>query len=178
MDPQEGGTANNYVYPPDPVNDFDLAGTMSWKSFANITSVGSMIPGPIGMISAGVSAAAYAKAGDRKNACLMAAGIAAAAIGAGAAIKGFQVAKGAYQATKATTAATNLSEKLIFHEALSNGGKTAMKKLDDPKFNALWTKQRYTHTALDGTKTTVHWMQQRFTGRVTQIKIKNIKFGR
>ena len=184
VDPQEGGVENNYVYPPDPVNDFDLDGSAAWKGFAKIaavTSFASMIPGPIGMAAAAVSAASYAAAGDKKNAVLMAVTIAAAGVGAGAAVKGFQVAKSArsaYVAAKATKAATNLNQKLIFHEALANGGRKAMQQLDDPKYRLLWDKRRYTHTALDGTKTTVHWMQQRFTGRISQVKIKYVKFRR
>ena len=33
VDPIEGGTDNNYVYPTDPVNDFDLDGTFSIRKF-------------------------------------------------------------------------------------------------------------------------------------------------
>lgn len=79
--------------PPDPVNDFDLSGEFGLKSFANIASFASIIPGPIGMASAAVSAAAYAAAGDKKNAALMAAGVALAAVGAGAAVKAVQAAR-------------------------------------------------------------------------------------
>ena len=94
-DPVEGGTANAYAYPNDPVNDFDLAGTFGWKAVANIASIGSMIPGPIGMAAAGVAAVSYAAAGDKKQAMIAAAGIAAAAVGAGGAVIAYKAAKSA-----------------------------------------------------------------------------------
>ncbi|QQS69728.1 hypothetical protein IPP75_01125 [Candidatus Saccharibacteria bacterium] len=33
VDPVQGGTANNYVYVNDPVNDYDLGGTIGWKKW-------------------------------------------------------------------------------------------------------------------------------------------------
>ncbi|HEX8182830.1 MAG TPA: RHS repeat-associated core domain-containing protein [Candidatus Saccharimonadales bacterium] len=93
VDQVEGGTPNSYVYPPDPVNDYDLTGQMSMKGIASIASIGSVIPGPIGMASAAVSAAAYAAAGDRKQALIAVATIGAASVGAGAAVKAAQAAK-------------------------------------------------------------------------------------
>jgi len=59
VDPMPGGTPNLYAYPADPVNEFDLDGTFSWKGIANVASWASMVPGPIGMVAAGVSVAAY-----------------------------------------------------------------------------------------------------------------------
>ena len=68
VDPVEGGVENNYVYPPDPVNDFDLEGSWSLKSaikiVTTVASIGSMIPGPIGMACSAVAAVGYAAQGD------------------------------------------------------------------------------------------------------------------
>lgn len=66
VDPQEGGNSNNYTYVSDPVNDFDLDGNwgINWnavknvvKVVTNVASVASVIPGPIGMVAAGVATA-------------------------------------------------------------------------------------------------------------------------
>jgi len=100
VDPQQGGTANAYVYVLDPINDFDLTGNFGLKSFANLAGWASVIPGPAGMI-----AAAYTAAGDRKDAIIACASIAAAAVGAGAAVKAAQVAKDAGMASKLASAA-------------------------------------------------------------------------
>ncbi|MDP3952313.1 RHS repeat-associated core domain-containing protein [Microbacterium sp.] len=91
VDPVDGGSASAYDYcGADPVNCTDLAGTWTFKSImkvvAEVASVASIIPGPIGMAAAGVSAVAYAVTGDFANAALMTAGIALAAAGAGAAV--------------------------------------------------------------------------------------------
>ncbi|MCF4123654.1 DNRLRE domain-containing protein [Antribacter sp. KLBMP9083] len=92
VDPVAGGSANTYDYcNADPVNCIDLAGTAApgWLTgLATIASVAAFIPGPIGMVAAGVSAVAYAASGDTKMALLMTVGIAAAAVGAGGAVVG------------------------------------------------------------------------------------------
>ncbi len=48
VDPIEGGVENNYVYPPDAVNEFDLTETINWKKWAkdrqhNIRNAGKKI---------------------------------------------------------------------------------------------------------------------------------------
>jgi RHS repeat-associated protein len=80
VDPQEGGNENNYSYPPDPVNDFDLDGNagINWKSaihtVTKIASVGSFIPGPTGMVSGAIAAVGYASQGNWGAAGMAAAG--------------------------------------------------------------------------------------------------------
>lgn len=81
VDPIEGGVDNNYVYPPDPVNDFDLDGTacFSFKCIAKgavkAATIGSFIPGPIGMIAAGVAVAGNLAQGNYKGAALASIGL-------------------------------------------------------------------------------------------------------
>jgi RHS repeat-associated protein len=78
VDPVQGGTDNNYVYPTDPVNDFDLDGTFSWKralSFVTtVATIASFIPGPIGLVATGVAVAGNLAQGKRGDALLAAGG--------------------------------------------------------------------------------------------------------
>jgi RHS repeat-associated protein len=193
VDPQPGGTPNNYVYPPDPINDFDLNGNFGWKSFANIVSVASFIPGPIGMAASAVSAAAYAAAGDKKSAALMVVGIAAAAVGAGGAIKAAQVvaksapkaaqgvrmAAAGFKASKTASGPMNLTEKLVMQKVSASPriGHEIMKgKIGDAAFRRIlgWRKMEYTHTPLTekSHQVTVHYFYNMFTRSVRQVKVK------
>ena len=57
------------------------------------------------------------------------------------------------------TAAANLTEQLAMKEIMSNPtlGKTVMTGMKDSRWLG-WNKMQYTHIALDGTKTTIHYI--------------------
>lgn len=86
----QGGTPNNYVYPGDPVNDFDLSGEFGWSTIGKYSdAIG------IGLAAVSLGACIVATAG-------VCAGVAVGAALAGGAVSGL----GSYGRTKNLAVAT------------------------------------------------------------------------
>ncbi|WP_197058340.1 RHS repeat-associated core domain-containing protein [Modestobacter caceresii] len=132
VDPIPGGNATAYDYcTADPVNCTDLDGRWSWKGVlkkvAIVAEVASMIPGPVGSIAAGISAGAYAAAGNRKMAIAMGIAVGAAFVGGGAAIAVLKYGKRATE----TAGRINKSAKRAYAKKLSvslNSGRASVFK--------------------------------------------------
>jgi RHS repeat-associated protein len=156
VDPVQGGVENNYVFPPDPVNDFDLDGTFSWGGVRHWVwqhKVDIVLTAVTFVPVVGEAAAAA------------------------------RVAYGAYKLYKigrvANVAGRNLHETLAIREALTHGGKALPIKLKDPAYQNGWVKRSFIHRASTSSASRagvrsphveVHWMQK--GGRYSQVKVK------
>ncbi len=97
VDTVEGGNENSYVYPSDPVNEFDLSGDFGWgsalKIVTRVASVGSMLPGPIGIGFSAVAVAGNLAQGHWRDAAIAAVGLTGAGVIGKASVEAAKVAE-------------------------------------------------------------------------------------
>ncbi|MFF2957253.1 ricin-type beta-trefoil lectin domain protein [Kitasatospora sp. NPDC057965] len=116
IDPVPGGNASAYDYcTGDPVNCTDLDGNWGMPKWLKKTVevvakvaevVATVVPGPIGSIAAAVSSVSYAATGNWEKAAEMTVMVAAAAVGAGVAVKAAATTVKAARAVKLSNSFT------------------------------------------------------------------------
>ncbi len=141
VDPQEGGNENGYVYPTDPVNGFDLDGNAGfWDKFkaaakvvTTVATIGSFIPGPIGIACSAVAVAGNVAQGRYGEALVAAGGlvgaglltkVAAKAVNAGRAgmfLKGVEAVSTKLARVQSRMPVIGVNSKLFGHATLGSG---------------------------------------------------------
>ena len=86
MDPVQGGTPNPYVYPDDPVNDFDLDGTFSFKKAMRYMSYANPLIAYNGLVGGAISVARGKSFGSGYDAGVSASWTAASVVVGGPAV--------------------------------------------------------------------------------------------